>query len=112
MRLKAYNGELRAQDLAVAVKCLQKGGIIIYPTDTVYAFGCLPTQRDAIERICRLRGKDLKRPSLSIVCADIAQAREYTLFSDDTFKLMRRCLPGVYLYSGRQQPVAEDVQRP
>lgn len=98
MIIKAYNNELRPNDVNKIVTCLEKGGIIIYPTDSVYAFGCHPNQRDAIERICRLREKDLKRPLLSLVCSDISQAREYTLFNDQTFKLMRSCLPGPYTF--------------
>ena len=51
MIIKAYNNQLRNSDLAIIAKTLQKGGIIIYPTDSVYAFACLPEQQNAIEKV-------------------------------------------------------------
>lgn len=98
MILKAYNNQMRSNDLALIAKTLKKGGVIIYPTDSVYAFACLPEQQNAIERICRLRNIPAKQPKLTLLCKDIAQAREYTLFTDDTFKLLRTYCPGPYTF--------------
>ena len=98
MIIKAYNNQLRTQDLSLIAKMLRRGGIIIYPTDSVYAFACLPEQQGAIEAICRLRNIPAKQPKLTLLCQNIAQAREYTLFSDDTFKLLRTHCPGPYTF--------------
>lgn len=98
MIIKAYNNQLRSNDLTLIAKTLQKGGVIIYPTDSVYAFACLPEQQNAIERICRLRNIPTKQPKLTLMCQNIAQAREYTLFSDDIFKLIRAHCPGPYTF--------------
>ncbi len=98
MIIKAYNNQLRNSDLAIIAKTLQKGGIIIYPTDSVYAFACLPEQQNAIEKICRIRNIPTKQPKLTLLCQNIAQAREYSLFPDDTFKLIRSYTPGPYTF--------------
>ncbi len=94
MILKAYNNTLSNTDLNKIVRILQSGGVIIYPTDSVYAFACDASNKNAVEQICRLRHKDVKRPELSLVCSSISQVRSFALFSDDTFKLMRAYLPG------------------
>lgn len=98
MLIKVYNNELSIKDLSRIMQVLRNGGVIIYPTDTVYAFGCDANNREAIERICTLRNKDLKKPSLSIICESISQIREYTLFSDDVFKLLKQYLPGPFTF--------------
>lgn len=98
MLIKTYNNQLSAKDMETVVRTFRDGGIIIYPTDSVYAFGCDANNRKAVERICMLRHKDLKHPMLSIVCNSIAQIREYTLFSDDTYKILKQYLPGPYTF--------------
>ena len=98
MLLKIYNNLLTPKDMDMVVRTFRVGGIIIYPTDSVYAFGCDANNRKAVERICMLRNKDLKHPMLSIVCGNIAQIREYTLFSDDTYKILKQYLPGPYTF--------------
>ncbi len=98
MLLKVYNNELSYNDLREVMQVLREGGVIVYPTDSVYAFGCDASNKGAVERICKLRGKDMKHPELSIVCGSISQAKQFTHFSDDTFKLMRQCLPGAFTF--------------
>ncbi|RMG85188.1 MAG: threonylcarbamoyl-AMP synthase [Bacteroidetes bacterium] len=78
---------------------LEAGGLIIYPTDTVYGIGCDVYNQKAIERICRLRGLDPKKARLSIICKDISQVAKYTQQIDnEVFRLMRRLLPGPYTF--------------
>ena len=98
MIIKAYNNQLKKTDITLVAKTLQKGGIIIYPTDSVYAFACLPEQQNTIEKICLIRKIPTKQPKLTLICKDIAQARQYTLFSDDTFKLIKAHTPGPYTF--------------
>jgi tRNA threonylcarbamoyl adenosine modification protein (Sua5/YciO/YrdC/YwlC family) len=81
------------------VQCLQRGGIIIYPTDTVYTLGCDLTHRAAYEKLCKL--KDLKphKANFSIVCYDLSHISDFTLnVSNACFKIMKRSLPGPYTF--------------
>ena len=81
------------------VKCLQKGGIIIYPTDTVYTLGCDLTHRSAYEKLCKLKDLKPNKANFSIVCHDLSHISDYTLNVDNAcFKLMKRCLPGPYTF--------------
>lgn len=85
--------------IARVVRCLREGGIIIYPTDTVYTLGCDLTHRDAYEKVCRLKGLKPNKANFSIVCYDLSHISDYTLnLSNPCFKLMKRCLPGPYTF--------------
>jgi len=85
--------------IAKVVKCLQNGGIIIYPTDTVYTLGCDPTHRSAYEDLCKLKKLKPNKANFSIVCYDLSHISDYTLnVSNACFKLMKRCLPGPYTF--------------
>ncbi len=77
--------------------CLQSGGILIYPTDTVYALGCGIDHRKAISKLYRLKDMDTKKP-LSILCNSIEQISRYANFNNETFKLMKQLLPGPYTF--------------
>ena len=77
------------------VKTLEEGGIIAYPTDTVYALGCDIQSHKAVEQICRLRKIDPQKARLSMICKDISQAAEYTKQIDNrTFRLLKDHTPG------------------
>ena len=81
------------------VDCLRSGGIIIYPTDTVYGLGCDIYNRDAIEKVCRLKKVKPEKMNFSFVCYDLSHISEFTLNLDTpTYKLMRRCLPGPFTF--------------
>lgn len=84
--------------IAAAVKAMTDGEIIIYPTDTVYAFGCDALQNSAIQRICDIKKEKTDKTSLSIICADIAMAAEYARISNDIFRLMRTNVPGPFTF--------------
>lgn len=98
MLLPLYNHLLRDNELNMVVRALQQGKIIVYPTDSVYAFGCDAANRRAVEQICRLRHIEERNPLLALLCDSISQIRSFTLFNDDTFHLMRSCLPGPYTF--------------
>lgn len=81
------------------VECLNEGGIIIYPTDTVYGIGCALNNNDGIEKICRIKGVKPEKATFSFLFSDISSLAHYTQpASNQVFKLMRRTLPGPYTY--------------
>ena len=94
MLLKLYSKNNRPEDLQRIVDILNDGGIIIYPTDTVYALGCHALKERPIERICKLKNIDPRKNNLSIICYDLSNISEYARVSNATFKLMKHNLPG------------------
>lgn len=98
MLLKLYDGKNRADDLQRVVDTLNDGGLIIYPTDTMYAIGCHGLKERAIERICRIKDIDPRKNHLSIICYDLSNISEYAKVDNNTFKLMRRNLPGPFTF--------------
>lgn len=82
-----------------AVAYLNDGGVIIYPTDTVYAFGCDVYNKKAMEKLCRIKGVDIKKHNLSFVCYDLSHISDFTKNLDtSTYKLMKKTLPGPYTF--------------
>ncbi len=78
---------------------LQSGGIVIYPTDTVYGIGCNMADHQAVERVCKLRRLDPQRAMLSLICKDIAQVALYARQLDnEVFRLMKKNLPGPFTF--------------
>lgn len=78
---------------------LRMGEIIIFPTDTVYALGCLAGNKRGLEKIIKITGKKEKQTNLSLICKDLSMVSEYTLPIDSiTFKAMKRCLPGPFVF--------------
>jgi tRNA threonylcarbamoyl adenosine modification protein (Sua5/YciO/YrdC/YwlC family) len=80
-----------------AVEILKSGGIIIYPTDTVYGMGCDLFNKRGIERIYEIQRRNRKQP-LSFICADLKDISHYARVSDDAYKIMKRLLPGPYTF--------------
>jgi tRNA threonylcarbamoyl adenosine modification protein (Sua5/YciO/YrdC/YwlC family) len=82
-----------------AVDILTQGGIIIYPTDTVYALGCDITQKKAIDRITQLKGLNAEKVNFSCICADLSSITDYAVgITTPIYKLMRAALPGPYTF--------------
>lgn len=78
---------------------LANGGIIIYPTDTVYGLGCDITQPKAVERICRLKGVDPQKAQLSFICKDLSHLSDYTKSIDTPlYRMLKTHLPGPYTF--------------
>ena len=98
MLLKLYEKNNHPNDLQRVVDILNDGGILIYPTDTMYAIGCHGLKERAIERICRLKDIDPKKNNLSIICYDLSAISEYAKVDNSTFKLMKRNLPGPFTF--------------
>lgn len=90
------------------VDTLRSGGIIIYPTDTVYGMGCDMTNKKAIERVCQLKGVNPKDFLYAIICPDLTNALEYAhQINNSTYKLLKRALPGPFTFileAGRKLP--------
>lgn len=93
------NCELGARGKYVnnAVDVLKGGGVIVYPTDTVYGIGCDLLNKKAVERIYQYKKMPRQKP-LSIICADLTQVSEYAQLSNSAFNLMKRLLPGPYTF--------------
>ena len=98
MLIKIYEENPNPKDVAKVVKTLQDGGLVIYPTDTVYAIGCDALNVRAVEKICRMKGVNPQKSNLSIICYDLSNLSEYAKVSNAAFKLMKRYLPGPYTF--------------
>ena len=87
------------RQINIAVECLQRGGIIIYPTDTIYGLGCDILQQKAIERICRIKKIDPRKAQLSFICSDLSHLSDYAKqLSTATYRLLKEYLPGPYTF--------------
>ena len=85
--------------IKTVVETLQGGGIIIYPTDTIYGLGCDIFQQKAIEKICHLKRVDPRKAQLSFICPDLSHLSEYAKqLSNSTFRLLKEYLPGPYTF--------------
>ncbi len=81
------------------VECLLDGGVIVYPTDTIYGLGCDIFQSKAIERICRIKGVDPAKAQLSFICHDLSDLSNYTKsISTPLYRLLKTYLPGPYTF--------------
>lgn len=89
---------INSRFIAQIVDVLRDGGIIIYPTDTLYAIGCDAMNNQAIERICAIKQMKSAKTNLTIVCHDISEVSEYAKFDNRQFKVMRSYLPGPYTF--------------
>lgn len=88
-----------ARQILLAVEILRQGGVIIYPTDTVYGLGCDISKAKAVERIARLKGLRLEKANFSFICHDLSHLSAYTRhINNPTFKLMKRYLPGPFTF--------------
>ena len=98
MLVKIYEENPNPKEIAKVVKVLQDGGLVIYPTDTVYALGCDALNVRAVEKICKIKGVNPQKSNLSIICYDLSNLSEYAKVSNAAFKLMKRYLPGPYTF--------------
>jgi tRNA threonylcarbamoyl adenosine modification protein (Sua5/YciO/YrdC/YwlC family) len=99
MLIKIFSENPNHRKIRQVVDILEDGGIIIYPTDTVYAIGCDIRAVKSIERIARLKGMNPDNPDMSLIFHDMSQLSEYTLIRDNSlFKLLKRNLPGPFTF--------------
>ena len=83
--------------IASAVQCLKDGGVIVYPTDTTYGIGCSIFSKKGIERIYRLKQRELKKP-FSFICPTLSEVSRYAKVGNTAFKILKRYLPGPYTF--------------
>ena len=98
MLLKIYNDNPNMREVEKVVSSLRDGGIIVYPTDTLYGIGCDALNVRAVEKICALKGINPAKSNLSIICHDLSNISEYAKVDTPTFKLMKRNLPGPFTF--------------
>lgn len=99
MLIKLYPENPNPKQIREVVECLKKGGVIIYPTDTVYGIGCDIYNRKAVERICQIRNIKPEKAQFSFICSDLSHISEFcSQIDNSTFKLMKRVLPGPYTF--------------
>jgi tRNA threonylcarbamoyl adenosine modification protein (Sua5/YciO/YrdC/YwlC family) len=99
MLIKIYTENTNYKEINKVIEILKKGGIIIYPTDSVYGMGCDVFNRKAVDRIVKLKGIKLENARFSIICHDLSQCSEYARpISNRIFKLMKKNLPGPFTF--------------
>jgi len=99
MLLRIYPENPDPGRIRKVVEVLDQGGIIIYPTDTVYAIGCDIKANKSIDKIARMKGLDPRNPDMSLIFHDMSQLSEYTTIRDNSvFKLLKRNLPGPFTF--------------
>ena len=97
--IKIYENNPNESAIAKVVKVLREGGLVIYPTDTVYGLGCDITNSKALERIAKIKGVKLDKANFSFVCSDLSNISDYVKqINTSTFKLLKRALPGAYTF--------------
>ncbi len=99
MLLEVHPDNPGERNIKIVVECLLDGGVIIYPTDTVYALGCDITMVKAVERVARIKGVKLDKANFSLICSSLSQLADYTRpINNHIFRVMKRVLPGPYTF--------------
>ena len=99
MLLNVHPDNPNPRHLKTIIECLKDGGIIIYPTDTVYGLGCDITQHKAVERIARIKQIDPKKANFSFICYDLSHLSDYAKSVDTpVFRMLKKALPGPYTF--------------
>ena len=96
-RLVIHPENPQVRHIRTAAEVLEAGGLIVYPTDSVYGLGCDLFNKNAVEKIYQRKGND-KRKLLSFICPDLKEISEYAYVPDFAYKIMRRLLPGPYTF--------------
>ncbi|RLD84932.1 MAG: threonylcarbamoyl-AMP synthase [Bacteroidetes bacterium] len=97
--IKIYNKNPNSKEIDKAVKVLKNGGLVIYPTDTVYGLGCDITNTKALERIAKIKRVKLVKANFSFICYDLSNLSAYVKQIDTpTYKILKRALPGAYTF--------------
>lgn len=97
--IKIYENNPNEVAIKKVVEVLKNGGLVIYPTDTVYGLGCDITNTKALERIAKIKGVKLEKANFSFICSDLSHISDYIKQIDTaTFKILKRALPGPYTF--------------
>lgn len=99
MLISIHPDNPQERNIKTVVDCLKKGGVIIYPTDTIYGIGCDIYNTAAIERICRIKNIQPKQANFSFICRDLSHLSDYARnIGNPTFRLLKKALPGPYTF--------------
>ncbi len=98
MLIRIYPENPNQREIDKVVQFLRDGGLIVYPTDTIYGLGCDIFNTKAVERICRYKKIDVRKANLSFICHDLSNISQYAKVDNDTFKLMKKNLPGPFTF--------------
>lgn len=98
MLLKIYPENPNPREIDKVIDVLRDGGLVIYPTDTVYAIGCDALNVRAVEKICQMKGINPQKSNLSIICYDLSNLSEYAKVNNVAFKVMKKNLPGPFTF--------------
>lgn len=98
MFIKIYQDSPNPREISKVVDVLKEGGLVIYPTDTVYAIGCDALNVHAVEKICAMKGVNPQKSDLSVICYDLSNISEYAKVSNSAFKLLKKNLPGPFTF--------------
>jgi len=99
MLVKLFNDNTNIRDILKIVEILRDGGLIIYPTDTIYGLGCDITNAKAVERVARIKGIKAEKNNFSFICSDLSHLSDYTKpIQSSVFKLMKKNLPGPFTF--------------
>ncbi|MEL0456168.1 L-threonylcarbamoyladenylate synthase [Flavobacteriaceae bacterium SZ-1-7] len=97
--IRIYEENPNPKEIEKVVRVLKRGGLVIYPTDTVYGLGCDITNIKALERVARIKGVKLEKSNFSFVCHDLSNLSDYVKQIDTSvFKILKRALPGPYTF--------------
>ncbi len=96
--LKIYPENPELKKILQVVECLKDGGIVIYPTDTVYGIGCDIHNQKAVEKVCKIKNVSAKKNDFSFICYDLSHISEYANVNTETFKVMKKALPGPFTF--------------
>lgn len=97
--IRLYEENPDPRRISQIVDVLRDGGVVIYPTDTVYGMGCDISSQKAIDRICKIKGINPKKHNFSIICADLGNISEFTrIITKPIFKLMKKAFPGPFTF--------------
>ncbi len=99
MRLQLHPDNPQPRLVKQVIECLKDGGVIIYPTDTIYGLGCDIAQHKAVERICKIKNIDPQKAQLSFICRDLSHLSDYTKSIDTPlYRMLKSYLPGPYTF--------------
>jgi len=97
--IRLYEENPDPKRISQIVNILRDGGVVIYPTDTVYGLGCDITSQKAIDRICKIKGINPKKHNFSMICADLSNISQFTrIITKPVFKLMKKAFPGPFTF--------------
>ncbi len=99
MLVKLFNENPNQREILRIVDVLRKGGLIVYPTDTIYGLGCDITNAKAVEKVARIKNVKVEKNNFSFICSDLSHISDFTKpISNSVFKLMKKNLPGPFTF--------------